>query len=379
METEKERLNVKSGFSFAKDSTQAVEELYKQIYQPEMKGMIFFCSSRYDLDTMGKEINKRFPCPVIGCTTAGEITSNGYQVNSLIGTSLASVGLNIQVHPIKNLKQFTHSEAEPLKNRCLKELVLCEHFNPKKMFGLLLIDGLSMMEEHVVSLLYNHFGEIPIIGGSAGDDLEFKATKVYVDGNFNNDTAAFAIFETDLPFYLFRLQHFQPSEKKLVITEAEPSKRIVIEINGLPAAEEYARILGLNIADLNPYIFSTYPVMLKVGGEYYVRSIQKRNDDGSLIFYCAIDNGLVLTIANGVDMVKNLKENLSVVREKIPNLKLIIGCDCILRQLEAMEKGLQEEIAQTLREFPFVGFSTYGEQWDGIHVNQTLTGVAIGG
>jgi hypothetical protein len=25
-----------------------------------------------------------------------------------------------------------------------------------------------------------------------------------------------------------------------------------------------------------------------------------------------------------------------------------------------------------------VGFSTYGEQFNGIHVNQTLTGVAIG-
>ena len=36
-------------------------------------------------------------------------------------------------------------------------------------------------------------------------------------------------------------------------------------------------------------------------------------------------------------------------------------------------------VEQLLKDLPFVGFSTYGEQFNGIHVNQTLTGVAIGG
>jgi len=32
-----------------------------------------------------------------------------------------------------------------------------------------------------------------------------------------------------------------------------------------------------------------------------------------------------------------------------------------------------------LKDYPVVGFSTYGEQFNSIHVNQTLTAIALGG
>jgi len=62
----------------------------------------------------------------------------------------------------------------------------------------------------------------------------------------------------------------------------------------------------------------------------------------------------------------------------LPTLKLIGGYDCILRRLELEQKNLTEAAARVLQEVDFVGFSTYGEQVNGIHVNQTLTGVALG-
>jgi len=139
----------------------------------------------------------------------------------------------------------------------------------------LLIDGLSMQEENIASTLAGAMGEIPIIGGSAGDDLHFKATLVYHDGAFHAGGAVLATFFLDHPFTTFKTQHFVPREDaKLVVTEAEPASRIVREINGMPAAEEYARLVGHTVAELNPMIFSKYPVMLRLGGEYYVRSIQ---------------------------------------------------------------------------------------------------------
>ena len=35
-------------------------------------------------------------------------------------------------------------------------------------------------------------------------------------------------------------------------------------------------------------------------------------------------------------------------------------------------------VAEVLRDHLAVGFSTYGEQYGGVHVNQTLTGIAFG-
>ena len=65
--------------------------------------------------------------------------------------------------------------------------------------------------------------------------------------------------------------------------------------------------------------------------------------------------------------------------QKVPNPQLIIGCDCILRKLEIIETGIQKDVEQLLRDIDFVGFSTYGEQFNAIHVNQTFSGVVIGG
>ena len=59
--------------------------------------------------------------------------------------------------------------------------------------------------------------------------------------------------------------------------------------------------------------------------------------------------------------------------------QLVLGCDCVLRSLEMDQKGLREEIGRIFQENNVVGFATYGEQFNAMHVNQTFTGVAIGG
>ena len=61
--------------------------------------------------------------------------------------------------------------------------------------------------------------------------------------------------------------------------------------------------------DLGPFSFASYPLVVKVGGDYYCRSIRNMNPDGSLSFFCAIDEGLVFTVARPRDMVRS---NLSI-------------------------------------------------------------------
>ncbi len=118
--------------------------------------------------------------------------------------------------------------------------------------------------------------------------------------------------------------------------------------------------------------------MLRIGGEYFVRSIQKVNDDGSLTFFCAIDSGLVLTVAQPRNLLENLQANLSRVTEEIKEPAFIFGCDCILRRLEMSQRDELDQAKEILAPYPFIGFSTYGEQYGGIHVNHTLTGLAVG-
>jgi hypothetical protein len=152
----------------------------------------------------------------------------------------------------------------------------------------------------------------------------------------------------------------------------------VYEIDGRPAAEEYARLAGTTVADLGPMYFSAMPVVVLMGGGNYVRSIQQANPDGSLTFYCAIEEGLVLRVANGIDMVAGLERALAEMREAVGQPQLVLGCDCILRKLEAIQTGVVDRAEAVFLENNVVGFHGYGEQYRGVHVNQTLTGIAIG-
>jgi hypothetical protein len=164
----------------------------------------------------------------------------------------------------------------------------------------------------------------------------------------------------------------------MVVTGADPTARRVTEINGEPAAQEYARLVGIDVSRLTPMAFAAHPVVVRVGGVYYVRSIQKVNDDESLTFFCAIDEGIVLTVAEGLDIVDNLQDAMEDVRSRVGEPRLIIGCDCVLRRLEIERKGLVDEVSGRLAANRVIGFSTYGEQFNAMHVNQTFTGVAIG-
>jgi hypothetical protein len=374
-----ERIQVKRGVSLHRDAREAVHDLASQISQPALSGVVFFCSSTYDLPVIAEEFAAVFDCPVAGCTTSGEITPTGYREHSLTGVSIQSSELAMHPRLIKPLTGFTLQACKAVADEVRGRLTLARGFDPEHTFSLLLIDGMSMLEEQVVASLHHGFDRIPLVGGSAGDDLQFKATQVYHDGEFHDQAGVITIFETTLPFRIFKTQHFEPSNVKMVITEADPPRRVVTEINGGPAAEEYARSIGVELSELTPSVFSNYPVMLRIGGEYYVRSIQKMNADHSLSFYCAIDNGLVLTLARGIDLVENLDTQLAQLKADIPEVQLILGCDCILRRLEMFDRQIQDQVQAVLAKYNFIGFSTYGEQFNAVHVNQTLTGVAIGG
>ena len=160
------------------------------------------------------------------------------------------------------------------------------------------------------------------------------------------------------------------------MTGADPARRVVTEINAEPAAREYARILGKDPEQLTPFIFAAHPVLVRIGGQHYVRAIQQVADNGDLIFFSAIDEGLVLTMAKPLEIAEHLDERLSALSTHgAPDA--IIACDCILRRLEAEQKQKTRDVSAILARHRVVGFNTYGEQSDGAHVNQTMTGVAV--
>ena len=366
--------------SRARDPQRAALELEEALRLPQTALGFFFCSPQFELDALAHELRGRFGnVPLIGCTTAGEITPQGYLDETITGAALPAGDFDVATVLIENLDRFAVSEAPRLCARLAAQLgQRLGAITPQNAFGFLLIDGLSMREESVISAIYNSLGQIPIFGGSAGDGLNFKRTRIYADGAFRGNAAVFALIHTTRPFTVFKTQHFVATPQKMVVTGADAARRVVTELNGSPAAQEYADLVGVPVTELNPGVFAGNPVVVRIGGADYIRAIQNVHPDGSLSFYCAIDEGLVLSLAKSINLVDNLEAQFRQVHGTVGAPELIIGCDCILRKLEMEQLGLMPSANHLFKENHVIGFATYGEQYHAMHISQTFTGVAIG-
>ena len=86
----------------------------------------------------------------------------------------------------------------------------------------------------------------------------------------------------------------------------------------------------------------------------------------------------MLTAMRPGSLQDNLHQLFAGLHSRLGDTLLTIGCDCFLRRLEAEGREEHEAVASILRRYGVIGFNTYGEQFNGMHINQTFTGVAIG-
>ncbi|CAM5617897.1 hypothetical protein MAUB1S_10513 [Mycolicibacterium aubagnense] len=342
--------------------------------------LLFFSQSLIDAQTLADALKRHVPAlAYAACSTAGEITPDGLEEGHMLAMLLPSATFTVASAMVQNLSSSAMDgitgEVEVLR-RTLR--ATSKNARAGNVFALCFIDGLSYAEEAVTSAIHWGLDDIPLLGGSAGDDLKFETTTLISNGLVASDCAIVVLIATTIPFHVFKTDNFVPTDEKLVVTASDPDHRIVREFNADVAATEYAAAVGVVQQTLTPFSFASHPVVVKVGGEYYCRSIQKMNSDGSLSFFCAIDDGVVLSVAQPLGMVETTKATLKDVEAKLGPIDMILGFDCVLRRLDARNRQVFRDISELYRANKVIGFGTYGEQYRSMHLNQTFTGIAFG-
>jgi len=339
--------------------------------------VIFFSKTcRNDDDIVGLMKENATGLHYAACSTAGELTPNGLDegqmvillfpvgVFTLAAKALATMRDGGMDRVVEQVRQF-------------KTDFLAENTSGTTL-GLCLLDGASFMEEAITAAIHWGLEEVPLLGGSAGDSLDFEHTSLILNGEIVTDSAIFILVNTELPTEIFKTDNFIPSDEKLVVTRSDPDRRIVHEFNAAPAAIAYAEIIGTDPGFLTPQSFASHPLVMRVGGEYYCRSIQKVNEDHSLSFFCAVDDGIVLSVAEQTGMARSTRKALSDISMRLGGLDFVLGFDCVLRRIDARNRQVTQTISEIYCEHNVLGFNTYGEQYRSMHLNQTLTGVAFG-
>jgi hypothetical protein len=359
---------------------EAVSAIKHSLPPQGLAAILVFFSPEYNPDEIATAMATGFPdTPIFGCTTAGELTPEGMTDGAVVALGFAANEFTIVAQPVTELATFSFGEIRDHIRGLRTSLEAAEGNQGRhSRFGLLFVDGLCLREEPLISAISACLDDIQVVGGSAGDGLNFGKTWVLFDGKAHCDAAVLLLVSTDLPCRLFKCNSFEPTAIKLVVTDADIEKRVVRELNAEPAAAEYSRIVGVPHDELDAYCFAAHPVIVRVGGDYYARSIQRANEDGSLTFFCAIDEGLVLTAAGRLDTLGAVEDMFRATEAELGEVALYLGFDCIHRRLDAEQRQISRDLSDLYRTHNVVGFNTYGEQFRSMHLNQTFSGVAIG-
>lgn len=371
---------VRTASSHHRDAVVAAAELADRLQHKHLGYVLFFCSAEYDLARLGPALEAEFPGVLVsGCTSAGEITPAGYGRGCITAIGFDRRYFAIDCALIRELEHFSLQDAQG----CIDELLAnCREAGvaPVKgnTFAMTLLDGLSSREELVLATLNAALGTIPQFGGSAGDDERLANTHVYFRGRFYSRAATVLLVNTALDFRVFSTHHMTTPGEKLVVTAADSDRRTVHELNAEPAAEAYARAVGVPVQLLDRKTFALHPMAVRIGGHYFIRSVQRVNPDRSLTFYCAVETGIVMTMMQPGSLQECVRQQLEAAERVVGPPLVTIGCDCFLRRLAAEISGVDQELSRFLSRHRVVGFNSYGEQFDGMHINQTFTGVVIG-
>ena len=358
------------------DTVSPIAHIRQEFGAETLSFLALFVSPKADFATIVAEAETLFPdTNVAACTTAGEIGAGGYDEGQIIALGFPSSGFattSLMVEDINDLDPI------PLIDRIAMERVKLQERHPTMTsgFAFLLVDGLSRAEDGLTATISPALRDMPMFGGSAGDGTDFDHTCVALNGKVAQNAAILTLVRSRYRTQVFSLDHLVPSDHQMVVTGADPDRRIVKTINAEPAAREYARIVGRDPEQLDRLTFASHPVVVRIGGAHHVRAIQQVNSAGELVFFSAIDEGMVLTVAAPQNMVEHLRNKMiGLSADKKPSV--ILGCDCILRRIEAEQRQITHALSDVMSSYNVTGFLTYGEQIGALHVNHTMTGVAI--
>ena len=344
-----------------------------------------FCTSQYDLGHLGEALCAAGHDHVVAAATSRAIGPAGILKEGISGFHLPAGRFKVADVLIDRVAGFHLPDAREVVHALLRCLSEANESEWPHRFAMLFVDAEPRCEERLVAALGTELGGVPLIGGSAGD-LYFNplrqgvsSTRVLHRGRAVRGGAVFSIIASRDPVLAQCHHHYVPGNRRLVVTDADPERRVVREFDGRSALSVYAAACGFRSVPKDVGPFASHPLMVKVGGQYYVRGMQRILEDGALEFACAIEPGLVVTVARPVDMLTRLAGTFEAMQETLAATELIIGFDCATRTAYMEQNGLTNAVSTLFEKHRVVGFSTLGEQFNTMHMNNSFTclGVAV--
>jgi hypothetical protein len=377
------------GRSAAEDAYAAgLESASAALARDDAKLLVVFCSDSYDLEDLLAGINERSGgVPLIGCSTAGEISASGAGDASVVVSALGgpgfSVATSVAAHASSDLRG-----AGAAASKCLAEVGDTPH-----RVLLLLTDGLAGDQQEIVRGAYSVAGaSVPLVGGCAGDGLKMQETSQLYGDRVLTDAVVGAALGSDAPMGIGVRHGWRKVGEPMLVTRSEANRVFVLDDR--PALDVYLERLDApdSVRD-DPAAFTqfaiTHPLGLQRRSGEEVRFVADADfSDRSLGCIAEVPQGGLTWIMEG-DSDSVLLGTDAACHEAMSTLDGrsaigVLAFDCIARRGVLGDSGIEAEVARIgehVGGVPIAGFYTYGEiartrGVGGFH-NQTLVVLAL--
>ena len=228
-------------------------------------------------------------------------------------------------------------------------------------------------EERLIKGIEDVVGRVPMIGGSAANQggeapwKEFANDKVMVNG------VVVGVIYSALPFGVAYTGYYKPTDKHGVITKVR-DRRTLVEISGRKAMEVYAEWRGMEAEELlgGEILMASIPFPVgrrDVGGDHWwIMHPVNGNEDGSFATGSDMAEGMGVTLMEATldEVAQGASEVVKMALDDLDGeAGAVIVCHCGGRAMalgtETMEK-VNADIKAVLRDIPFFGYLTFGEQ-----------------
>jgi hypothetical protein len=378
------------GSADALDAGQAARRaLASALRGDDPKLFVVFASRAFDLRRLLAEINAAAPgVPLIGCSTAGEISASGRGESSVVLTAFGGPGFTAATRAARGASARLRDAGREAAS-CIGAVGDARH-----RVLIMLTDSLSGDQQEIVRGAYSVVGAgVPLVGGCAGDDLEMRETYQLHGDEVLSDGVAFAALGSDAPIGIGVRHGWRRVGEPMLITRSIGNR--VIEIDDGPALDAYLdRLDAPAEARRDPAAFTrfaqTHPLGLSARrGEEHARFVGEGDfTERSLVCIAEVPQGGLAWLMEGDDR-SVLDATDSACEAALAPLDGqapigLLAFDCIARRGVLGDSGSQREIDRLTAQAggaPVAGFYTYGEiartqGVSGFH-NQTLVVMAV--
>ena len=369
-------------------ATEALSECLTAGVAPSL--VVVFADHRYELDCLIETIFiTAGRCDMIGCTTAGEIATDGAGPSGVVVAAFGGDGFSVATVAAQEASSGMRDAG-----RVAAGAVAALATPRENTILLTFTDTFAGDQQEVLRGIYHELGAaVPIVGGCAGDDLEMKRTYQFHNGRVLTDAVVAAALSSDGEFGIGVSHGWTTVGEPMTVTANEGT--ILLELDSRPALDVYLERNGLTRDIIDDAAAFTrfamrHPLALaRHSGEPLVRFLTGAcPKSGGLKALAAIPEGANVWLMTG-DEQTVLGATQAACEEAFTAINTppqgVLVFDCVTRRDMLGPVGVQREvdlIAGSAGKAPIAGFFTYGEiarthGINGFH-HETLVVLAVG-